>query len=289
MISLPLFMLFNACRSQPVWITRRSMSYVLGLVEGYCPAPLVWGQPDLLGLGFCHGTGDGVGFRITVTSRFLPENGTIYRKYRSLMDVESRSRLKRAAIITSPCRTRSHPHLHFLSTLACYYYTPTYSTLVALFSLLFLKRGRHLRVLLCGILLAGNFFFTERATCLLFHLLQTFAQMLSSQWDHPGPSYLKLSPPSSLYLSTLLYFSTALISSDIVNIYIYFCFSPKNVIMMRAKFLVCFVHSLLCFCCLEQCLVSSCHSINTFGTDRVNIPQKEQRGRALEVREMADV
>lgn len=206
------------------------------------------------------------------------------------MDVESRSRLKRAAIITSPCRTRSHPHLHFLSTLACYYYTPTYSTLVALFSLLFLKRGRHLRVLVCGILLAGNFFFYRESHLLT---LSPPSDLCSNVIFSMRPSWtiiFKVVTPQqsiSLYPTLFLYSSYIIRHSE--YIYIYFCFSPKNVIMMRAKFLVCFVHSLLCFCCLEQCLVSSCHSINTFGTDRVNIPQKEQRGRALEVREMADV
>lgn len=37
----------------------------------------------MLGLGFYHDAHDHVGFRITVTSWFLPENGAIYRKYHS--------------------------------------------------------------------------------------------------------------------------------------------------------------------------------------------------------------
>lgn len=162
-------MLFNALRSQPVWIMRRSRSYVLGLKA---IALLHCLRPDLLGLGFYHSTGDGVGFRITVTSQFLPENGAIYRKCHSSMDFESR--LKRATIITSPCRICSHLYLYSLSALTCYYYMPpTLSTLVSLVSLLFLKHGRHLRVLVRGILLARNVLHRES------HLAYSFTSFRS--------------------------------------------------------------------------------------------------------------
>lgn len=141
-----------------------------------------------------------------------------------MMDFESRSRLKRAAIITSPCRTRSHPHLHFLSTLACYYYTPTYSTLVALFSLLFLKRGRHLRVLLCGILLAGNFFFYRESHLLT---LSPPSDLCSNVIFSMRPSWtiiFKVVTPQqsiSLYPTLFLYSSYIIRHSEYIYIFLF--------------------------------------------------------------------